>query len=288
MGATSESTSVVDTSYYEILGIETDASDAVIKKAYRKQAILHHPDKNPDDPNAAAKFQEISEAYQVLSDKTLRERYDLYGNDKSQPEMGFEDPSEMIAMIFGGQAFVDIIGEISLVRDITKSMETAVAEEEAKLDAEKESEKAESSSPQPNVSEKASTPSANVDDSTSQLSALVITDGKEKISSKPTSVTGSSSPTSTTSTAATTTTGTNATSDKKAKKSKYAQQRAQMEQFVDERQRVQKERVEVLSKRLIERLSLWTETDKSKDVTASFQEKTRLEAEELKMESCGV
>ncbi len=50
---------VKDTSYYDLLGINPDASDLEIKKAYRKKAILTHPDKNPDDPEAAERFQEV-------------------------------------------------------------------------------------------------------------------------------------------------------------------------------------------------------------------------------------
>ena len=54
--------------YYKILGVEKDATDNDIKKAYRKLAIIHHPDKNPDDEAAAEKFKEIGEAYETLSD----------------------------------------------------------------------------------------------------------------------------------------------------------------------------------------------------------------------------
>ncbi len=54
--------------YYKILGVEKDATDNDIKKAYRKLAIVHHPDKNPDDEEAAEKFKEIGEAYETLSD----------------------------------------------------------------------------------------------------------------------------------------------------------------------------------------------------------------------------
>lgn len=54
--------------YYKILGVEKDAGDAEIKKAYRKLAIVHHPDKNPDDEQAAERFKDIGEAYETLSD----------------------------------------------------------------------------------------------------------------------------------------------------------------------------------------------------------------------------
>ncbi|KAL8673369.1 MAG: hypothetical protein Q9168_002216, partial [Polycauliona sp. 1 TL-2023] len=62
--------------YYKLLGVEKDASENEIKKAYRKLAIVHHPDKNPDDESAAEKFKEIGEAYECLSDAQKRARYD--------------------------------------------------------------------------------------------------------------------------------------------------------------------------------------------------------------------
>ncbi len=66
--------------YYEILGVSKTASDDEIKKAYRKLAVKYHPDKNPGDKEAEAKFKEISEAHEVLSDKQKRARYDQFGH----------------------------------------------------------------------------------------------------------------------------------------------------------------------------------------------------------------
>ena len=66
--------------YYEILGVSKKASDDEIKKAYRKLAIKYHPDKNPGDKEAEAKFKEINEAHDVLSDKQKRARYDQFGH----------------------------------------------------------------------------------------------------------------------------------------------------------------------------------------------------------------
>ncbi|MGM0419498.1 MAG: molecular chaperone DnaJ [Bacillota bacterium] len=66
--------------YYDILGVDKDASQDEIKKAYRKKAKKYHPDRNPDDPDASEKFKEISEAYGILSDEDKRARYDQYGH----------------------------------------------------------------------------------------------------------------------------------------------------------------------------------------------------------------
>jgi len=80
--------------YYKILGVDKDAGDNEIKKAYRKLAIVHHPDKNPDNEEAAENFKEIGEAYETLSDPEKRARYDS-GED-------LIDPSEMFSGGMGG------------------------------------------------------------------------------------------------------------------------------------------------------------------------------------------
>src|SRR3954465_5379520 len=66
--------------YYEILGVDRNASEDDIKKAYRKLAIKYHPDKNPDNKQAEEKFKEAAEAYEVLSDSSKRQRYDQFGH----------------------------------------------------------------------------------------------------------------------------------------------------------------------------------------------------------------
>lgn len=66
--------------YYEILGVPRTATEEEIKKAYRKLAVQYHPDKNPGNKEAEEKFKEINEAYEVLSDKEKRARYDQFGH----------------------------------------------------------------------------------------------------------------------------------------------------------------------------------------------------------------
>lgn len=108
--------------YYDILQIKKDATEAEIKKAYRKMALKWHPDKNPDHKEEAEKrFKEISEAYEVLSDKKKREIYDKYGkegltgggahyheNGYDFDDIGgfgfhFRDPEEVFREFFGGR-----------------------------------------------------------------------------------------------------------------------------------------------------------------------------------------
>src|SRR5215216_781186 len=72
--------------YYKILGIEKNATEEEIKKAYRKQARKHHPDLNPNDKEAEKKFKQINEANEVLSNAENRKKYDEYGSNWKQAE----------------------------------------------------------------------------------------------------------------------------------------------------------------------------------------------------------
>ena len=95
--------------YYEVLGVNKSSSESEIKKAYRKMAIKYHPDKNPDNKEAEAKFKEAAEAYDVLSNPEKKQRYDQYGHAGMGNRGGFgsggmnmDDIFSQFGDIFGG------------------------------------------------------------------------------------------------------------------------------------------------------------------------------------------
>lgn len=101
--------------FYEVLGVSKNATPEEIKKAYRQMARKHHPDVARDDENAAEKFKEINDAYEILSDEQKRAAYDRFGHDAFDPTRngaggfgGFEDFgggfTDLFDLIFGGSA----------------------------------------------------------------------------------------------------------------------------------------------------------------------------------------
>ncbi|HEC26776.1 MAG TPA: molecular chaperone DnaJ [Gammaproteobacteria bacterium] len=96
--------------YYAVLGVQKNASEAEIKKAYRRLAMKHHPDRNPDNKGAEANFKEVKEAYEVLADAQKRSAYDQFGHAGVDPSMG-GGPGAAGGAGFG-DAFGDIFGDI--------------------------------------------------------------------------------------------------------------------------------------------------------------------------------
>lgn len=328
---------VKETAYYDTLGVPPTATELEIKKAYRKLAIKLHPDKNPGDETAHEKFQAIGEAYQVLSDETLRKNYDQHGKEGAIPQSGFEDPAEFFTMIFGGEAFMDWIGEISLMKDLTKTMEISMREME---EQEQEAAQAEAAGTTPaEPAETAAGPSSNdkatdpssaaqakaaeaAADSAANVAApsavppsydapppaYVETPAEPAVAASESSVpvSGASTPRpglgipiraaimdkseeDARLEAAGVTDAEKELREKQKKKGGLTkEQREELAAYELERKRIRDERVQTLAKKLVDRISIWTETDKGADVTAAFKEKTQLEIENLKMESFGL
>ncbi|KAL6057268.1 Chaperone protein DnaJ [Balamuthia mandrillaris] len=103
-----------DRSYYEILGVEKDATQAQIKKAYYKMAMKYHPDKNPNNKEAEEMFKIVSEAYTILSDESKRQLYDKYGKDAVSGAQGQMDMTQLFTMLFGAGKFDDVFGDLNL------------------------------------------------------------------------------------------------------------------------------------------------------------------------------
>lgn len=303
---------VVDTTYYDALGVPPTATEIEIKKAYRKLAVKLHPDKNPDDPTANEKFQAVGEAYQVLSEPELRKQYDKLGKEGAKPDSGFEDPAEFFTMIFGGEAFQDWIGEISMMKDLTKSMEITTQEME---EEQATAQQAEAEGKAPTAAQEASTandapppPYVESEGKPAPEEKSAAAGATQEIpirDSQPASSSGTSTPRQqgvptrlaitdkTEEEAAANAAGMTEEEKKLREKEKKKggltkEQREELAAFEMERKRIRDERVETLSRKLIDRISVWTETDKGKDVTEAFREKMRLEVENLKMESFGI
>lgn len=287
----------------------------------------------------------VGEAYQVLSSEELRKRYDKFGKDQAVPGGGFgkdeitsspevitddctEDPAEFFGMIFGGEAFVDLIGEISLMKDLTKTMDITMKqmeEEEIAEEADAKIKAAGQSTPEKRTVNGKSTPSANPDrasfipsekaarvedppsldtDESRRFGDLHISDNKPPLGGRASSASASGASTprrqlgqqvimekseeDARMDAAGLTAEEKELRKKDKKKGLSKEQRDELAAYEAERKKIRDERVDTLAKKLIDRISIWTETDKGNDVTKAFQEKTRLEVENLKIESFGL
>ena len=230
------------------------------------------------------------------------------------PSAGFEDPAELFSMIFGGEAFKDYIGELTLMKDLTHTMDVTMeqmeeeqlaknAEEKLNVHDQKERKASTTFSAKEKEAEAQSTasdhpteapppPYATAEHVSSdagihtpqpsgsgtstprrRLGQQAIMDGSEEDARMD---------------AAGLTPEEKDLQKKKKKGGLTKEQREKLAAYEEERRKKREERVETLSKKLVDRISLWTETDQGADVTAAFQEKIRLEVENLKMESFGL
>ena len=116
--------------YYEVLGVSKDADDDALKKAYRKLAKKYHPDANPGDKEAEAKFKEASEAYSVLSDPQKRQQYDQFGHAAFEQggggAGGFGGFSGLTLAVRIWEIFLEIFLEISLAAAVPPEEEAVL------------------------------------------------------------------------------------------------------------------------------------------------------------------
>lgn len=125
-GAGSRSESVKETEYYDLMKVKPNATPAEVKKAYYREARQCHPDKNPGDVEAKAKFQKLADAYQVLSDPASRKKYDREGKAGVAEGNQTLDPAVFFSLLFGSERFEPWIGELHLAMQtdqLAKSLE---------------------------------------------------------------------------------------------------------------------------------------------------------------------
>ena len=257
----------------------------------------------------------------MLSDTDLRKAYDKFGKDHAKPSEGFADPAEFFTSIFGGESFVDWIGEISLMKDLTATMDITMQEDmeqqEAAQAAETEGAAATAGGEGSKYEEAfpgGEVPKGGAAQAQAPPPTVVVEDDKayeagfdEKKTTTPPPRYEAKSPAPSTSSHSRTkiplrpalmdkshpesendTTEEGQKNKEKKRAGMSKEQREKLAEYERERAKAREERVKVLTDKLLDRLSVWTETDKGNDVTKAFQEKMRLEVENLKMESFGI
>ncbi|KAJ8454071.1 hypothetical protein ONZ45_g19449 [Pleurotus djamor] len=297
----------VETEYYDLLGVPTDVGDVELKKAYRKQAMKYHPDKNPS-AEAEEKFKDISKAYQILADPNLRAVYDKNGKAMADKEGGIniDDAAGFFANVFGGERFIDYIGEISIMKDMT-SAATAMMTEEEKAEIERQmnegregpSTPSVTAAPQPATEVHVTPPSRPTTPSNKdQVPASATASHRSSVASVPSSP---SAPTIKDAISPSSPKGSSSSQTEKEKEKERererrrkltAEQREILQKQEQERKKRMHERVEMLTKKLIERLRPFVEAkkpgDKDDPETMAFEARMKREVEDLKLESFGV
>ncbi|KAJ8588286.1 DnaJ-domain-containing protein, partial [Rhizopogon salebrosus TDB-379] len=259
----------VETEYYDLLDVSVDVNDTDLKKAYRKQAMKYHPDKN-SSADAEEKFKDISKAYQVLSDPNLRTVYDKNGKSMVNKEgTELEDAAGFFANVFGGERFRDYIGEISLMKEMTSVAQTVMTDDD-RAELEKEGiVPPQALSHEPHVHPPG--PSTTSDDTCKRHSVL----------SSSTTSNGGKSPL-----------GKEGKEKEKKRNKLTPEQRKKLQEIEEERRRSMEERVKTLTVKLIERLRPFVDAqapgEGNDPETVKFQAKIKIEADDLKIESFGV
>ncbi|KAG8732426.1 hypothetical protein FRC12_019274, partial [Ceratobasidium sp. 428] len=250
---------------------------------------------NPS-PDAEEKFKEISTAYQVLSDGNLRAVYDKQGKNKVEGvNDGFEDASAFFANVFGGERFVDWIGEISLLKEMTSAAEVMMTDEERAAVA---TETGRPTSPKPQSSTPATTTPPPTDGATTPSQPNV----GNNVGPMPPNITPDSAPKPSrtdsdmvkhdTSGAATPTGTTGKDGGRKGKNKLSPEQRKKLDELDAQRRKVMEERIKTLTEKLKERIRPYITAskpgDKEDPEVKAWLAKIRTEAEDLKLESFGV
>lgn len=283
-----------------------DTTDALVPSWYihgilryilSGHANLLFADRNIGDPNAEQRFQEIGEAYQVLSDNNLRAVYDRQGKkaNQAQPEEGFTDPGQLFAQLFGGERFVDWIGELSLGKDFSKAMDISMTEEE-KEEMRKEAEgktdgTVATGGAVPADKPATSTPGSPITGAASEASTGATASTATPVGTStelhiPSS--GTSTPTS----------SSGPSNSKMMEKERLrqqqkltAEQRKKMDELADERRKNEIERIQQLTNKLKDRVRPFVTAtnpgDTSADEYKRWEQKIRDEVEDLKGQSFG-
>ncbi|ORX36585.1 X-domain of DnaJ-containing-domain-containing protein [Kockovaella imperatae] len=305
---------VKDTELYDVLGVAPEATELELKKAYRKMAIKWHPDKNAGSQEAELKFKEVGEAYQILSNPDQRAFYDKVGKaGMKRPEEGGEvDPQEIFSQMFGGEAFFDYIGEISLVKDFTSTMDVVMTpEERAEMEAAKNAETENIQHETSGADSETTTATAAASTTAGTVPGASMTAATaEKSSEAPLSGTApaqteqsgsslahhSSFSSSNTPTPSASSTELGKASpgpkDKKGKHKLSPEQKAQLDALEKKRDAEKSARIEVLKEKLIQRIRPFVEARNPGDIndpeTKAFEARIKTEAEDLKLESFGI
>lgn len=287
----------VETEFYDLLGVPVDVDDTQLKKAYRKQAMKYHPDKNPS-PDAEEKFKEISKAYQVLSDSNLRAVYDKNGKSMVDKEGGItmEDAAGFFANVFGGERFAEYIGEITIMKDMTTVATMMTEEEKAEVEIQLNGGQKPASSvnaPTTPPVDNSESPSPPASQSTSQSAPS----SPPEAQIHPSSLVPHSNDSKDASTASLSSSAKENAREKEKeaaarKKRIAAEHREKWREQEKERRKAMEERVASLTTKLIERLRPFVEAknpgDRDDPETRAFEAKFKREAEDLKLESFGV